>query len=37
MEASITNQKISQQTICGNTENIEIANDTECKLTQSKE
>ena len=28
---------VSQQTICGNLENIEIANDTEPKLTQSKE
>ena len=28
---------ISQQTIWGDPENIEIANDTEPKLTQSKE
>ena len=28
---------VSQQTICGDPENIEIANDTEPKLTQSKE
>ena len=27
---------VSQQTICGNPENIEVANDIEPKLTQSK-
>ena len=37
METSITSEMISQQTICGDLENIEIANDTEPKLTQSKE
>ena len=37
METSITSETISQETICGDPENIEIANDTEPKLTQSKE
>ena len=37
METSITSEVVSQQTICGDPENIEIANDTEPKLTQSKE
>ena len=37
METSITSETISQQTICGDPENIEITNDTEPKLTQSKE
>ena len=37
METSITSEMISQQTICGDTENIEIANDAEPKQTQSKE
>ena len=37
METSITSKMISQQTICGDSENIEIANDMEPKLTQSKE
>ena len=37
METSITSEMISQQTICGDLENIEIANDTEPKFTQSEE
>ena len=37
METSITSEMISQQTICGDPENIEIANDIEPKQTQSKE
>ena len=37
MQTSITSETISQQTICGESENIEILNDTEPKLTQSKE
>ena len=37
METSITSETISQQTICGDLNNIEIANDTEPKLTQSRE
>ena len=37
METSITSEMISQQTICGDLETIEIANDMEPKLTQSKE
>ena len=44
METSITNETISQQTICGDPENlnqdhecIEITNDTELKQTQNKE
>ena len=37
METSITSETVSPQTICGDPENIEIANDTESKLTQSKE
>ena len=37
METSITSKTISQQTICGDLNNIEIANDTEPKLTQSRE
>ena len=37
METSITNETISQQTTCGEPENIEITNDTKPKLTQSKE
>ena len=39
METSITSETISQKTICGDTEslNIEITNDTKSKLTQSKE
>ena len=36
METSITIEMVSQQTICGNPENIEVDNDTEPKLTQSK-
>ena len=36
METSITSEMVSQQTICGNPENIEVANDIELKLTQSK-
>ena len=36
METSITSEMVSQQTICGDPENIEVANDTEPKLTQSK-
>ena len=37
METSITSEMVSQQTICGDTEglNIEITNDTEYSLTQS--
>ena len=37
MDTSITSETISQQTICGDLNNIEIANDTEPKLTQSGE
>ena len=37
METSITSETISQQTICRDTENVEIANDTEPKQTWSKE
>ena len=39
METSITSEMVSQQTICGDPEslNIEIPPDTECNLTQSKE
>ena len=37
METSITSETISQQTICGESENIEIANDTDPKLNQSKD
>ena len=39
METSITSKTVSQQTICGDTEslNIEIANDMESNLTQSTE
>ena len=37
METSITSEPISQQTICGDPGNIEIANDTEPKLTESKD
>ena len=39
METSITSKMVSQQTICGDTEslNIEISNDMESSLTQSKE
>ena len=39
METSITSKTVSQQTICGDTEslNIEITSDMECNLTQSKE
>ena len=39
MEISITSKTVSQQTICGDTEslNIEITSDMECNLTQSKE
>ena len=39
METSITSKIVSQQTICRDTEslNIEITSDTECNLTQSKE
>ena len=37
METSITSEMISQQTICEDPENIEIVNDMEPKLTQSKE
>ena len=39
MKTSITSVTVSQQTICGDTEslNIEITNDTESNLTQSKE
>ena len=37
METSITSEMILQQPICGDPENIEISNDTEPKLTQSKE
>ena len=39
METSITSQMVSEQTICGNPEslNLETSNDTEPKLTQSKD
>ena len=37
METSITSEMVSQQTVCGYPGNIEIANDTEPKLIQSKE
>ena len=39
METSITSETVSQQTICGDTEglNIEITNNTEYNLTQSNE
>ena len=37
METSITSEMISQQTICGDHKNIEIVNNMEPKLTQSKE
>ena len=37
METSITSETIPQQTICGDSENIEIVNDMEPKLTQSKD
>ena len=37
METSITSETISQQTICRESENIEIANDTDPKLNQSKD
>ena len=39
METSITNKMVSQQTICGNPEslNLEITNNTESKLTHSKD
>ena len=37
MEKPITSETISQQTICGDLNNIEIANDTEPKLIQSME
>ena len=37
METSITSETISQQTICGDPEPIEIANDTDPKLDQSKD
>ena len=37
METSIVSETISQQNICGDPENIEIVNDMEPKLTQSKE
>ena len=37
METSNTSEMVSQQSICADPENIEIANDTEPKLTQSKE
>ena len=37
METSITSETISQQPICGESENIEIANDTDPYLNQSKD
>ena len=39
METSITSKTVSQQTICGDAESlsIEITNDMESNLTQSKE
>ena len=39
METSITSERVSQQTICGDPEslNLEITNDTESKQTQSKD
>ena len=39
METSITSKMVSQQTICGDIEslNIEITSDTESKLTQNKD
>ena len=36
METSITSKTVSQQTISGDPGNIEVANDTSPKLTQSK-
>ena len=36
METSIASETISQQTICGEPENIEITNDTEPKLPRVK-
>ena len=39
METSITSETVSQQTICGDLESLspEITNDTESKLTQTKD
>ena len=37
METSITSETISQQTICGDLNDIEIEDDTEPKLSQSRE
>ena len=37
METSIISETISQQTICGELENIEITNDIDPKLDQSKD
>ena len=37
METTITSEMILQQTICGDPDIIEIANDNEPKLTQSEE
>ena len=37
METLITSEMILQQTICGDSENVEMFNDMESKLTQSKE
>ena len=39
METSITSEMVSQQTICGDIEsiNLEITNDKESKLTQNKD
>ena len=39
METSITSKMVSQQTICGDIEslNLEITNETESKLTQNKD
>ena len=36
MEISITSETVSWQTICGDPENIEIANDTEPKTIHAK-
>ena len=37
METSITSETISQQTICGDNESLELTNDTEYNLNYSKE
>ena len=37
METSITNEMISQQTICGDNESLELTTDTEYNLNYTKE